>query len=104
VLSVGCADLGKRRDLLGLSLGDPRADHGGVCLGVEAGAVAVDLLDHGLLAGIELPGRAFPVTVDRATVIKNFYVTRLPDGSESDQAEDDFRPAVPPRPGRAPAC
>jgi hypothetical protein len=46
--------------------------------------------DHGLLAGIELPGRRFPVPVDRATVIRNFYVTRLPDGSESDQAEDDF--------------
>lgn len=46
--------------------------------------------DRGLLAGIELPGRAFPVPVDRATVIRNFYVTRLPDGSESDQAEDDF--------------
>jgi len=45
---------------------------------------------RGLLAGIELPGRAFPVSVDRATVIRNFYVTRLPDGSESDQAEDDF--------------
>jgi hypothetical protein len=46
--------------------------------------------DRGLLAGIELPGRVFPVSVDRATVIRNFYVTRLPDGSESDQAEDDF--------------
>jgi hypothetical protein len=46
--------------------------------------------DHGLLAGIELPGRRFPVPVDRASVIRNFYVTRLPDGSESDQAEDDF--------------
>ena len=46
--------------------------------------------DRGLLAGIELPGRRFPVPVDRATVIRNFYVTRLPDGSESDQAEDDF--------------
>jgi hypothetical protein len=30
------------------------------------------------------------VPVDRATVIRNFYVTRLPDGSESDQAEADF--------------
>ncbi|MGH3259883.1 MAG: DUF4238 domain-containing protein [Streptosporangiaceae bacterium] len=46
--------------------------------------------DRGLLAGIELPGRRFRVPVDRATVIRNFYVTRLPDGSESDQAEDDF--------------
>ena len=46
--------------------------------------------DRELLAGIELPGRRFPVPVDRATVIRNFYVTRLPDGSESDQAEDDF--------------
>lgn len=46
--------------------------------------------DRGLLAGIELPGRRLPVPVDRATVIRNFYVTRLPDGSESDQAEDDF--------------
>jgi len=41
--------------------------------------------DRGMLPGIELPGRAFPVAVDRATVIKNFYVSRLPDGSESDQ-------------------
>ena len=46
--------------------------------------------DRGLLTGIELPGRVFPVPVDRATVIRNFYVTRQPDGSESDQAEDDF--------------
>jgi len=46
--------------------------------------------DRGLLTGIELPGRRFPVPVDRASVIRNFYVTRLPDGSESDQAEDDF--------------
>jgi Protein of unknown function (DUF4238) len=46
--------------------------------------------DRGLLAGIELPGRHFRVSVGRATVIRNFYVTRLPDGSECDQAEDDF--------------
>ena len=46
--------------------------------------------DRGLLAGIELPGRRFRVPVARATVIRNFYVIRLPDGSESDQAEDDF--------------
>ena len=46
--------------------------------------------DRGLLAGIELPGRRFLVPADGATVIRNFYVTRLPDGSESDQAEDDF--------------
>jgi hypothetical protein len=72
--------------------------------------------DRGMLAGIELPGRAFPVPVDGATVITNFYVARLPDGSECDQAEDDSRdiearragrhrhvgsPGVPPRPGRA---
>jgi hypothetical protein len=46
--------------------------------------------DRGLLAGIELLGRAFAVPVSGATVIRNFYVTRLPDGSESDQAEDEF--------------
>jgi Protein of unknown function (DUF4238) len=46
--------------------------------------------ERGLLTGVELPGRRFPVPVDGATVIGNFYVTRLPDGSESDQAEDDF--------------
>lgn len=36
--------------------------------------------DHGLLAGIELPGRRFPVPADRASLIRNFYVTRLPAG------------------------
>jgi hypothetical protein len=46
--------------------------------------------DRGLLAGIELPGRRFPVPAGSATVIRNFYVTRWPDGSESDQAGDDF--------------
>jgi hypothetical protein len=47
--------------------------------------------DRGFLTGVKLPGdRRFTVSVDSATVIKNFYVVRLPDGSESDQAEDDF--------------
>lgn len=46
--------------------------------------------ERGLLTGVELSGRRFPVPVDRATVIRNFYVIRLPDGSESDQAEYDF--------------
>jgi len=46
--------------------------------------------DRGLLTGIELPGRVFTVPIAGAAVIRNFYVTRLPDGSESDQAEDDF--------------
>jgi len=47
--------------------------------------------DCGFLTGVELPSdRRFSVSVDRATMIRNFYVVRLPDGSESDQAEDDF--------------
>jgi Protein of unknown function (DUF4238) len=47
--------------------------------------------DDGFLTGVELPGDArFPISVGDATVRKNFYVVRLPDGSESDQAEDDF--------------
>jgi Protein of unknown function (DUF4238) len=46
---------------------------------------------NGFLAGIKLPGEErFPISVGDATVRKNFYVVRLPDGSESDQAEDDF--------------
>lgn len=47
--------------------------------------------ERGLLAGVELPGdRRFSVPALKATVIKNFYVVRLPDGFESDQAEYDF--------------
>jgi len=47
--------------------------------------------DDGFLTGIKLPGDVrFPISVGDATVRKNFYVVRLPDGSESDQAEDDF--------------
>jgi hypothetical protein len=47
--------------------------------------------DNGILRGVELPGEEwFPISVGDATVRKNFYVVRLPDGSESDQAEDDF--------------
>src|ERR1700677_1941001 len=47
--------------------------------------------ESGLLTGVELPGDArFPVSVGDATVRKNFYVVRRPDGSESDQAEEDF--------------
>jgi hypothetical protein len=45
----------------------------------------------GFLAGVELPGDVrFPISAGDATVRKNFYIVRLPDGSESDQAEDDF--------------
>lgn len=44
-----------------------------------------------LLSGVELPGdRRFPVSAEKATMIKNFYVIRRSDGSECDQAEDDF--------------
>jgi hypothetical protein len=47
--------------------------------------------DTGLLTGVKLPGdHRFSVSVGDATVIKNFYVVQLPDGSESDQAEKDF--------------
>ena len=47
--------------------------------------------DRGFLTAVELPGdRHFPVSAGRATVIRNFYVIRLPDGYETDQAEDDF--------------
>ncbi len=47
--------------------------------------------DRGFLTCVELPGdRRFPVSAAKATVIRNFYVVRLPDGSESDQAEDEF--------------
>jgi len=47
--------------------------------------------NDGFLTGIKLPGNVrFPIAVGDATVRKNFYVVRLPDGSESDQAEDDF--------------
>jgi hypothetical protein len=57
--------------------------------------------DRGLLAGVGLPGdHRFSVSIDDATVIRNFYVVRLPDGSETDQAEDEFwtvlrRPVLP---------
>ena len=45
----------------------------------------------GFLTGVELPGDVrFPISVGDAAVRKNFYVVRLPDGSESDQAEDGF--------------
>lgn len=47
--------------------------------------------DSGLLTGVQLPGDVrFPISASDAAVRKNFYVVRLPDGSESDQAEDDF--------------
>ena len=47
--------------------------------------------DNGFLAGIKLPGdERFSISAKDATVRKNFYVVRLLDGSESDQAEDDF--------------
>ena len=45
----------------------------------------------GSLMGVRLPGDVrFPISARDATVRKNFYVVRPPDGSRSDQAEDDF--------------
>jgi hypothetical protein len=39
--------------------------------------------ERGFLTGVELPGdRRFPVSADRATMIRNFYVVRLSDGSD----------------------
>jgi hypothetical protein len=47
--------------------------------------------DRELLADVELPGdRRFPVSVEKAAMIRIFYVVLLAEGSESDQAEDDF--------------
>lgn len=46
---------------------------------------------RGLLTMVTLPGDVrVPVSVNDATVIKNFYVIRLDDGSETDEAEDLF--------------
>jgi len=45
----------------------------------------------GLLMRVELPGdKRMPVSVTDATVIKNFYVVKLPDGTETDMVEDAF--------------
>jgi len=45
----------------------------------------------GLLTRVELPGdNRVPLSVTDATVIKNFYVVSLPDGTETDLAEDAF--------------
>ncbi len=47
--------------------------------------------DDGELTCVELPGnKRFPISIKNATVITNFYVIRLPDGTESDEAEDFF--------------
>ena len=47
--------------------------------------------DRGLLTRVTLPGEVrVPISVDDATVVKNFYVVQLDDGSESDEAEDLF--------------
>lgn len=47
--------------------------------------------ERGKLTMVTLPGDdRVLVSVDDATVIKNFYVVRLPDGSETDVAEDEF--------------
>jgi hypothetical protein len=46
---------------------------------------------NGLLTRVELPGgKRVPVSVRDATVIRNFYVLSLPDGTETDLAEDAF--------------
>jgi hypothetical protein len=45
----------------------------------------------GLLAGIALPGdKRFQISIEKATVINSFYIEQLPDGSETDKAEDEF--------------
>lgn len=45
----------------------------------------------GLLTGIALPGdRSFQISIEKATVMNSFYVEQLPDGSETDKAEDEF--------------
>lgn len=47
--------------------------------------------DRGLLTRVTLPGEVrVPISVDDATVVKNFYVVQLDDRSESDEAEDLF--------------
>jgi hypothetical protein len=47
--------------------------------------------DSGLLTAVRLPGDVrFAISAGDATVRKNFYVVRLPDGPESDRAEDGF--------------
>jgi hypothetical protein len=46
---------------------------------------------NGRLTRVELPGdKHVPISVTDATVIKNFYVLSLPDGTETDLAEDAF--------------
>jgi Protein of unknown function (DUF4238) len=45
----------------------------------------------GLLTRVQLPGdKRIPMSVTDATVVRNFYVVTLPDGTESDAAEDAF--------------
>jgi hypothetical protein len=47
--------------------------------------------DHDQLNMVGLPGNVrVLVSTDDATVVKNFYVVCLPDGSETDAAEDEF--------------
>ena len=47
--------------------------------------------DHALLMQIALAGQVRkPVSITHATVVKNFYVVTLPDGTETDEAEDVF--------------
>jgi hypothetical protein len=47
--------------------------------------------DRGLLTRVALPGHErIPISVTDATVIRNFYVVTLPDGTETDEAEDLF--------------
>lgn len=47
--------------------------------------------DHDQLSMVVLPGNfRVLVSIDDATVVKNFYVVCLPDGSETDVAEDEF--------------
>jgi len=47
--------------------------------------------DSGLLTRVALPGHErISISVTDATVVRNFYVVTLPDGSETDEAEDVF--------------
>lgn len=46
---------------------------------------------NGILTRVELPGdKRMPMSIGDATVIKNFYLLTLPDGTETDLAEDAF--------------
>jgi hypothetical protein len=47
--------------------------------------------DDGLLTRVALPGhQRVPISITDATVVRNFYVVTLPDGTVTDEAEDTF--------------